>query len=424
MNAINTNKLIAYMALISGLALSIVAEYYSIVGLTAIFSAAVIPTIIMGITLGLGKVTATLWLKNNWSIASWTQRIYLFAAIIILMLITAMGIFGFLSKAHSDQSLVTGDVLSKIAVYDEKIKISKENIDANRKVLKQMDEALDAVLSRSTSETGADKAVAIRRSQQKERARLTSEIAAEQKTISRLSEERAPIAAEVRKVEAEVGPIKYIAQFVYGETDPAILEKAVTWIIILIISVFDPLAVVLLISSQVSFQKIREAEGDSPKGSIDIVEEQPTVTTSTGFIAQEVAAVAPEAVTKEEAKPQEIDLIEMWNKVLAAAEGKVTEPVTLPAKPYVWETTVYPPVKPEGYVQNEEQKESNRWKNITESTQISEKDYHAAVERTIDEMVDSVRKGILPFYKVPYEIQEQVKQKLQDGNETNTNNTP
>lgn len=185
----------------------------------------------------------------------------------------------------------------------------------------------------------------------------------------------------------------------------------------------------LLIASQVSFQRIREQEGDSPKGSIDIVEEQPTVTpTAEGIVAQEVDKVIPEAVAKDETKPQEIDLIEMWNKVLAAAEGKVTEPVTLPAKPYVWETTVYPPVKPdnmsEGYVQNEEQKESNRWKNITESTQISEKDYHAAVERTIDEMVDSVRKGILPFYKVPYEIQEQVKQKLQDGNETNTNNTP
>jgi hypothetical protein len=421
MKAINTNKLLAYLALISGLALSIVAEYYSIVGLTAIFAAAVVPTVIMGITLGLGKVSATLWLKNNWSIASWSQRVYLFAAIIILMLITAMGTFGFLSKAHSDQSLVSGEVLSKIAVYDEKIKISKENIDANRKVLKQMDEALDAVLSRSTSETGADKAVAIRRSQQKERARLVAEISAEQKTISRLSEERAPIAAEVRKVEAEVGPIKYIAQFVYGDTDTAILEKAVTWIIILIIIVFDPLAVMLLIASQVSFQKIREQEAleeNKPDAWVADVGEKPT---------EEEKEVVPEAAVEKE-PVKEIDLIEMWNKVLAAAEGKITEPVTLPAKPYVWETTVYPPVKPdntsEGYVQNEEQKESNRWKNITESTQITEKDYHAAVERTIDEMVDSVRKGILPFYKVPYEIQEQVKQKLQDGNETNTNNTP
>jgi hypothetical protein len=175
------------------------------------------------------------------------------------MLITSMGIFGFLSKAHSDQSLVSGDVQAKIAVYDEKIKIAKDNIDANRKALKQMDEAVDQVMARSSSETGADKAVAIRRTQQKERARLLSEIQAEQKTISALSEERAPIAAEVRKVEAEVGPIKYIAAFVYGDnSDANLLEKAVTWVIIIIVSVFDPLAVIMLLAAQMTFGWLRE----------------------------------------------------------------------------------------------------------------------------------------------------------------------
>jgi Tfp pilus assembly protein PilO len=214
----------------------------------------------MGIALGIGKVTATLWLKQNWNIAPWSIRVYLLSAIAVLMLITSMGIFGFLSKAHSDQSLVSGDVQSKIAIYDEKIKTAKDNIDANRKALKQMDEAVDQVMARSSSETGADKAVGLRRSQQKERGRLQSEIQAEQKTITSLSEERAPIAAEVRKVEAEVGPIKYIAQFVYGETDETILEKAVTWVIIILIIVFDPLAVILLLSSQISFQNFRERE--------------------------------------------------------------------------------------------------------------------------------------------------------------------
>jgi hypothetical protein len=256
-------KFLAYLALLSGITLSIVAEYYSILGLTAIFSAAVIPVVIMGIALGIGKVTATLWLKQNWNIAPWSIRTYLLAAIAVLMLITSMGIFGFLSKAHSDQSLVSGDVQSKIAIYDEKIKTAKDNIDANRKALKQMDEAVDQVMARSSSETGADKAVGIRRSQQKERARLQSEIQAEQKTVAAISQERAPIAAEVRKVEAEVGPIKYIAAFVYGETDETILEKAVTWVIVILIIVFDPLAVILLLSSQISFQKFREyEEGD------------------------------------------------------------------------------------------------------------------------------------------------------------------
>lgn len=253
-------KFLAYLALLSGLVISVVAEYYSILGLTAIFSAAAIPVIIMGIALGVGKITATLWLKQNWNIAHWSIKAYLVAAIAVLMLITSMGIFGFLSKAHSEQSLVSGDAQSKIAIYDEKIKTSKENIETNRKALKQMDEAVDQVMGRSTDEKGADKAVALRRAQQKERSRLLSEIEAEQKNVASLSEQRAPIAAEVRKVEAEVGPIKYIAQFVYGETEQSILEKAVTWVIIILIVVFDPLALILLLASQISFQSFRDRE--------------------------------------------------------------------------------------------------------------------------------------------------------------------
>jgi hypothetical protein len=179
------------------------------------------------------------------------------------MLITSMGIFGFLSKAHSEQGLVSGEVLSKLAVYDEKIKTSKENIDVNRRALKQMDEAVDQVMGRSTSEAGADKAIQIRRSQAKERQRLLSEIETEQKRINQLTEEKSPIAAEVRKVEAEVGPIKYVAAFIYGNTDPTILEKAVTWMIVTIIIVFDPLAIILLLASQISFQRFRENQLES-----------------------------------------------------------------------------------------------------------------------------------------------------------------
>jgi hypothetical protein len=128
-----------------------------------------------------------------------------------------------------------------------------------------MDEAVDQVMGRSTDEKGADKAVAVRRSQQKERGRLLAEIETYQKTVSVLAEERAPIAAEVRKVEAEVGPIKYIAQFVYGEANEGLLEKAVTWVIIILIVVFDPLAVILLLSSQISFQNFREREDPNEK---------------------------------------------------------------------------------------------------------------------------------------------------------------
>ena len=247
--------ILAWLLLLTGLTISAVAIYYSVVGLTAIFSAAVIPIIIMGSALEVGKLVCASWLKANWERAPRFMKYYMVTAVIVLMIITSMGIFGFLSKAHNDQNLVSGDVQSKIAIYDEKIKTAKDNIDANRKALKQMDEAVDQVMGRSSDEKGAEKAVAIRRGQQKERARLQSEITTEQKVISQLSEERAPVAAEVRKVEAEVGPIKYIAKFIYGErgADENMLEQAVTWIIILIVVVFDPLAVIMLLAAQMTF---------------------------------------------------------------------------------------------------------------------------------------------------------------------------
>ena len=251
--------ILAVLLLATGLIISAVAIYYSVIGLAAIFAAAAIPIYIMGGSLEVAKLVCASWLKENWHRAPALMKIYMTTAVLVLMFITSMGIFGFLSKAHSDQSLVSGDVTSKIAIYDEKIKTSKENIDANRRALKQMDEAVDQVMGRSTDEKGADKAVQIRRAQQKERARLLAEIEAEQKKVIVFNEERAPIAAEVRKVEAEVGPIKYIAAFVYGDNpDANILEKAVTWVIILIVIVFDPLAVIMLLAAQMTFGWLRE----------------------------------------------------------------------------------------------------------------------------------------------------------------------
>ena len=245
-------KFIAYLTLFSGLSISAVAVYYSVAGLTAIFSAAVIPIIIMGTALEISKLVATVWLKQNWSIAPRSVRAYLAVAIVVLMLITSMGIFGFLSKAHSDQNLVSGDVQSKIAIFDEKIKTEKENIEANRKALKQMDEGVDQVLGRSTDEKGADKSVALRKSQQKERSRLLAETQESQRKVAALTEEKAPIANELRKAESDFGPIKYVAELIYGSGERDVIDKAVRLVIILIMLVFDPLAVLLLIAGNIT----------------------------------------------------------------------------------------------------------------------------------------------------------------------------
>jgi hypothetical protein len=256
--------LLAYLTLFAGLSISAVAEYYSIMGLIAIYPAAFWPIVIMGCALGLGKLTGTVWLKQNWENAPVFLKTYLLPAVLFLMLITSIGVFGFLSKAHSDQSLVSGDVQSKIGIYDEKIKTAKENIEADRKQLKQMDEAVDQIMARSTTEGGADKANAIRKSQQRDRSALAKDIEANQKLIASLNQEAAPIRAEVRKVEAEVGPIKYIAAFIYGDNpDANVLERAVTWVSILIVIVLDPMAVILLLSSQYSFEYERKKKANA-----------------------------------------------------------------------------------------------------------------------------------------------------------------
>jgi hypothetical protein len=277
-----SDRAIAYLTLISGLTISAVAVWYSVAGLVAIFAAAAVPIIIMGVTLEVSKLVATVWLKMNWSRAPVLMRTYLLTAIAVLMLITSMGIFGFLSKAHLDQAVPTGDIAAKVSIIDEKIKTERDNIEAARRALAQMDVTVDQTIARSSDEKGADKAVALRRSQQRERTALQNEIAAAQKKIAVYNEERAPIAKDLRAVEAEVGPIKYIASLIYGENpDANVLEKAVTWVIIIIVFVFDPLAVILLLASQYSFAWFRKeeetTEGDSPTSSES--KDTPTVTT-------------------------------------------------------------------------------------------------------------------------------------------------
>lgn len=262
------------LTLLVALSLSTVAAYYSIIGLTAIFAGAVIPIIIMGSILEIGKITTTVWLRKYWKRCGWLLKLYLVPAVVLLALLTSMGIFGFLSKAHMDQGLITGDSQAKLALYDEKIKTQRDNIELARKALAQMDAQVDQRLSRSDSEQAAERAVAIRRQQASERAKLQKEIGDAQKEIAKLNEERAPIAAETRKIEAEVGPIKYIAALIYGDTtDYNTLESAVRWVIILLVIVFDPLAIALVLAANASkdWDKKEEIPAEQSKTDLDSV---------------------------------------------------------------------------------------------------------------------------------------------------------
>ena len=245
-----------FLTFLTAISLSAVAAYYSVIGLAAIFPGSYLPVVIMGSVLEASKLVTVSWLYNNWKQCPLLIKTYLCMAVTILMLITSMGIFGFLSKAHLEHSSDNAPLLNKISILDEKIKTEKENIDANRKILKQFDEIVDQTMGRTTDEKGTDKAQAIRRTQQKDRSRILQEIQQSQTAVAKYSEERAPLSNELKKTEADVGPIKYIAALLYNQTvDTDILDKAVRLVILLIIVVFDPLAVLLLIAANMSMKK-------------------------------------------------------------------------------------------------------------------------------------------------------------------------
>lgn len=245
--------------------LSSVAAYYSIAGLTAIFAASVIPIIIMGTILEFAKLVVAAWLYRSWDVVPILLKTYFTIALVILMTLTSVSIFGFLSKAHLDQAIPTGNTADKVLIIDEKIKTEKDNILSAKNSIKQLDSQVDQTIARSSDVSGTDKSIQIRRSQHKERTILLSEISSAQTKIAKLNDERAPIASELRKVEAEVGPIKYIAALIYGDAlEQNMLEKAVRIVIIMIVIVFDPLAVLLLIAANIPIKRKEEINESTP----------------------------------------------------------------------------------------------------------------------------------------------------------------
>jgi len=355
--------LIPWLTLFSGLSISAVAVWYSVAGLVAIFAASATAIIIMGVVLEVGKLVTAVYLHRYWNMTVTWLKNYLSIAVIFLMFITSMGIFGFLSKAHIEQTSLSEEQSAQIETIDEKITRSDAKIkrwqeemdrllsgntggetaivagdqdalkdlratiksekDAIRKDadnrIKQAQDRRDAEIkaaeplleawggeakynaevkkAKDVEQTESDEARADRdkklaaidkkyakdlsaltkridsiRNESKSKvknidkrvAELEKSIEAEQKKIDVVREDKMVFEKEYRKLEAEVGPIKYIAEFIYGESaDKNMLEEAVRWVIIMIIFVFDPLAVGLLIASQYAFLLAR-GEGMKP----------------------------------------------------------------------------------------------------------------------------------------------------------------
>ena len=240
--------ILAVLTLLTALAISAVAAYYSIIGLIAIFSSAVIPIAVMGVVLETGKLVTAAWVYHHWKRTPTLLKTYLISAVVVLMFITSMGIFGFLSKAHIEQTTINSDNTLQIELIDSKIQRERTAIQRAENTLLQLDNALEKYV-----ELGAvTKGLNARKDQQGERDELNATINESTNAITNLTQKKSELNAERIAIEAEVGPIKYIAELLYGESTTGVLEDAVRGVILIIVFVFDPLAVLLLVAANQS----------------------------------------------------------------------------------------------------------------------------------------------------------------------------
>lgn len=247
------------LLLLSALAVSTVAGYFSIVGLMAIFPAAAEPILAMGVVLEIAKLVTASWLYRYWSKTALAMKAYFTLAVIILSVITSMGIFGFLSKAHLEHSVSTGDNSLQIARLDRRIETEQRRIADAETVLAQLDNTVQTLIDYDRIR-GDDGAIATRENQAEEREQLNASIDSAIASIDALSEEKLVLDTEQLLIEVEVGPLLYVAEMIYGDTEKETLDKTVRFVIILLILVFDPLAILLVVAANMS---LKERRGES-----------------------------------------------------------------------------------------------------------------------------------------------------------------
>lgn len=230
-----------WILFLSAFSISAIAGWFSIAGLIAIFPGAPIAVGLMGASLELGKLVSASWLYRSWDIANKLMRTYFIAAVFVLSFITSIGIFGYLTRSHVEGSQGLNANAEQIALIDEQIKTERDNIATAKVSQQQLDNAVSAVV--------AERAVRIRRSQQKDRQAIATSIAESNKKIVALQTQRAEMNKGQRQLETEVGPIKYVAQMIYNTDDAQTLDKAVRVLTLMLVFVFDPLAILLVIAA-------------------------------------------------------------------------------------------------------------------------------------------------------------------------------
>ncbi len=268
---------LTYLTLISGIFISIIAASYSIIGLAALFAGAATAIIIMGGALEIGKLVMASWLYNNWNnpLLPKSIKYYLTSAVVVLVFITSVGIFGFLSKAHLDQVVPENNNKLQIQILDEQIEQRQKTIDRSQKQLTRMDDLIETQSEETSFFTSSSqRAITERNNQKEERISLEETIEESLNKINELSDKKAGIRTEQLKLEADLGPIKYVAEFIYGDKAEDYFDEAVRIIIIILIFVFDPVAVLMLISANISLRERRMKIGETVEGNPESANEE------------------------------------------------------------------------------------------------------------------------------------------------------
>lgn len=250
--------ILTILLFISGIAVSVVGAYYSILGLAALFAGAYWAVITMGVTLEIAKLVTVSWLYRNWNLDLLPQsiRAYLLSSVLMLMFITSIGIFGFLSKAHLDTAAPNTGNRLLVKNIERQIDSEKKAITGAQKIVDQLDKALDKVIDKD-----ADKGLIERQKQTTERNKVNNIIANSSKKITDLSNQKLKYDKDQLAIDKEVGPFKYVAEILFGDADDGNLDRAVRFIIICLILVFDPLAVLMLVAVNVSIREYQRNKG-------------------------------------------------------------------------------------------------------------------------------------------------------------------
>jgi hypothetical protein len=238
--------LVGYFMLALALTISSVAAYFSVVGLAALFAATATAVVVMGLALEAGKLATASWIHSNWKNpkVKWPLRSYLVVAVVALMLITSLGIYGFLAKGHLEQSAPLAPVELEIANKQADIDAAKADLESQKQRLAQLDAAVNSMIGVDKAERG----LRYRRSQSAERAEIQRAIQADTAKIQSISKELVPLKLQVNDVETKLGPVKYVAEL-FGIKDS---EAAVRIVILVIMFAFDPLAVVMVLAAFIS----------------------------------------------------------------------------------------------------------------------------------------------------------------------------